>query len=107
MAERPPTSALDRPIARIVALGVCALSLGVLGYIHRDELFPGEAAEAAAADDPFARCFAERSGQIDAMLRDGTIRPDQARLFRQRAEALCRAQNPAPGRGGAGPPGRP
>ena len=39
MAQPPPTgsgSALDRPIARLGALGVFLAVAALLGYIHRD-----------------------------------------------------------------------
>ena len=78
---------LDRPIARMTAGLLFALCVGALAYIHRDDLFP-PAAE-AVADDPVARCVAERSGQIDTMLRDNLIDASKAALFQRRAEALC------------------
>ncbi len=105
MADPSPRSVLDRPVARVAALVVFALSLGALGYIHREDLFPGMTGGDEAADDPVARCVAERSRHIQAMLREGTIRADQARLFTERAERLCRV-GPGRGRplGGAVPP---
>ena len=42
------TSFLDRPAARLIALGVVALVVASLGYIHRDELFPPEPAAVIA-----------------------------------------------------------
>ena len=63
----------------------------VLGYIHRDDLFPPEAA-VPNPNDPVALCFAERAAGIEAMLADGTINESQATLFIYRAEALCQAQ---------------
>ena len=93
------TSRLDRPLARVAALAVFLLMAATLGFIHRDDLFPPEAA-APDPNDPVALCFAERAGGIAAMLADGTINESQAALFRSRAEALCQAQfggNAAPG----------
>ena len=84
-------SALDGPLARLGAAGVLVLVALLLGYVHRDDLFPPEGA-AVAADDPVARCFAQRAADIDQMLAEDTIRPAQAELFKDRARALCQAQ---------------
>ena len=93
------TSFLDRPAARLIALGVVALVVASLGYIHRDDLFPPEPA-AVIADDLVARCFAQRSAEIDQMLAEDVINQDQSSQFKGRAEAFCQAQ----GGKGAGPP---
>ena len=86
-----PGSVLDRPGARLVALGIVALVVATLGYIHWDDVFPGEAAT-AAANDPAAPCIAQRTADIEAMRVEGTFSAEQANLFKTRAEALCRAQ---------------
>ncbi len=88
---------LDRPGARLVALGIFLCAALALAWVHRDDLNPPQA---AAADDPVARCLAARSGDIDRMREDGTIDDRQAVLFKNRAEALCIAQHGP----GAGPP---
>jgi hypothetical protein len=92
---------IDSPYARLVALGCFALCAAALVYVHRDDLF-ANAAETAAVqgDDPFARCFRDGTAAIDKMLAENTIGAEQARLFRQRAEARCRAQTGS----GGGPP---
>lgn len=95
----PPGSPLDRPLARLGALGVFVAMVGLLGYIHRDDLFPPPVA-AVDPDDPVALCLAERKPGIAAMLAEGTIDEAQAELFTARAEALCQAQS---GQGGAPP----
>ncbi|MGD1876837.1 MAG: hypothetical protein ACFB13_04965 [Kiloniellaceae bacterium] len=92
-------SFLDRPAARVCAVGVALLMAAALAFMHRDDLFPPEQA-ATNPDDPVVRCFAERAGDIDKMLEDGTINAQQATLFKTRAEALCQAQLG----GGSGPP---
>ena len=91
--------ALDRPLARVVALGVVLLVGAALAWIHRDDLFPPEQS-APAADDPVAQCLAERAADIDRMRADGVINDSQATLFKSRAEALCQSQAGQ----GAGPP---
>ncbi len=93
-------SFLDRPAARICAVGVALVMGAALAFMHRDDLFPPEAAE-VAADDPVALCLAERAVDIDKMVAEGTITGDQGRLFKSRAEALCQAQV---GGGNAPPP---
>jgi hypothetical protein len=92
-APRPndPGSPLDRPFARLGALGVFFAVAALLGYIHRDDLFPPPA-PAVDPNDPVALCLAERAPGIEVMLADGTIDERQAALFMSRAEALCQAQ---------------
>lgn len=94
MAALPPTdpgSPLDKPLARLGALGVFVAVAALLGYIHRDDLFPPPA-PALDPNDPVALCLAERAPGIEAMRADGTIDERQAELFLARAEALCQAQ---------------
>jgi len=103
--ERRPHP-LDRPLARVAALGVFAAMLALLAVIHRDDLFGAPTAAtvpASPADLPspaeagfakagqaYAACLAARHGQIDGMAADGVVTADQAALFKTRAEALCR-----------------
>jgi len=84
-------SALDRPAARLAAVGIAALCALALGYIHRDDLFSPDTATADAAADPVAICLAERSAEIDQMVSDGVVDETRAALFKSRAEALCQA----------------
>jgi hypothetical protein len=101
MAGSPrEVSFLDRPVARLCAIGVALLMAAALAFMHRDDLFPPEAADGHAADDPVALCLAERAADIDRMAAEGTITAQQAELFKSRAEALCQAQVG----GGSGPP---
>ena len=94
-------SALDRPAARVGAFLIFLGVAATLAWIHRGDLFPGEAA--VAADDPVAICFAERAADIDKMQQDGVVDADRAKLFKSRAEALCQAQLGQ----GSGPPSTP
>lgn len=98
-AAKPVRSRLDGLAARLAALAVLAGVVALLGYLHRERLFPPDAA-AVAADDPAALCLAARAADIDAMAAEGTITAAQAGLFKSRAEALCQAQ----AGGSAGPP---
>lgn len=85
------TPLLDRPVARVLA-GVLFLAvLALLAWLHRDDLFPPEAAP-VAEDDPVALCLAARTADIAQMQQDGVITAEQAALFTSRAEALCQAQ---------------
>ena len=88
---KPPDTFLDRPAARLAALGVVVLIAAAVATLHRDTLFPPDAA-AVAGDDPAAPCIAKRAADIARMLADGTITAGQAGLFESRAEALCRSQ---------------
>lgn len=94
-------SALDRPIARLVALAIVLLVAAALAWMHRDDLFPPERAAEPAADHAFTRCLAEREGDIDQMLKEGVIDEERAALFKSRAEAMCRD---TAGEGGSGLP---
>lgn len=93
MSPAPRRAFLDRPIARLCAVAVFLLSAAMLAYIHRNDLRPGAAPGTAAADDPVAACMRDRLAEIDGELRDGVLKPEQARLFRARVDALCQAQN--------------
>ncbi len=86
-----PGSPLDRPLARFGALGVFFAVAALLGYVHRDDLFPPPA-PAVDPNDPVALCLAERAPGIETMRADGTITEGQAELFMSRAAALCQAQ---------------
>ncbi len=86
-------SALDEPAARVAALAVFLLAAGALGWYHRDDILPPEAAP--RAENPAAACIAGRWAVIDAMAADGTIDGPRAQQFKAHAEALCRAQTGA------------
>jgi hypothetical protein len=68
---------------------VFVLAAAALGWFHRDDIFPPEA---PVADDPAARCIAERGAGIDQMAAEGTIDAARAKLFKARAEAWCRSR---------------
>ncbi len=99
-AGAAPRSALDRPLARWIAVGIALAAAAGLAAIHRDDLFPAEQAAVPAADDPFQACLQQRQADILQMQTDGVIDADQAKLFIGRAEALCQAQT----QGNAPPP---
>jgi hypothetical protein len=89
---------LDRPSARVVAAVAFLGCVAALTWLERERFWPSAPGD-AGADDPFVRCFAERSAQIDRMQTDGMIEPAQAELFKTRAEAMCRAETAGPGTG--------
>ena len=95
---------LDRPVARLCALAVLVLCATALVYIHRNDIWPTPKVEAVGGDDPIALCMRDRLAGIDAQLRDGVLKPEQAELFRTRVDALCQAQNRRGGPEGL-PPG--
>ena len=98
-ADERRSSALDRPWARVAALGVFLCAAAAIAFMHRDDLIPPEPSATLAADDPVALCLAARAADIDKMQADGVIDEAQATLFKSRAEALCQAQQ-----GQGGPP---
>ena len=67
----PARPFLDRPIARGLALLVLLACLAGLAWLERERWLPS--ATTAAAEDPAARCFAERAAEIDRMLAEGLI----------------------------------
>ena len=91
MAQAPRRPFLDRAVARVLAALVFVGCAAALVSLERERLWPTAAGE-SAADDPFARCFAERAAQIERMQEEHVIEPAQAELFKTRAEAMCRAE---------------
>ncbi len=94
MSDARPPAAIDRPAARLVAVAVALAALAMLGWIHRDDLLPGEtdASVQSPARAAFLACFTPQDARIAADLDSGRITADQATLFRGRAEAFCTAQ---------------
>ena len=90
MARAPRRPFLDRPVARVLAGLVFLGCVAALVYLEREQVWQ-VAADQSAADDPFARCFAERAEEIDRMVAENMIQQDEAELFKSRAEAMCRA----------------
>jgi hypothetical protein len=88
----PAQAFVDRPAARLLALAVALACVAGLAWLHRADLFAAAAPE--PADNPFARCLAERSAAIDGMVSEGVVDRAQADQFKSRAEAMCRAQHP-------------
>ncbi|MDH3699962.1 MAG: hypothetical protein OEU46_01500 [Alphaproteobacteria bacterium] len=95
---------LDGYAGRLIALAVFIGCAATLAYIYRDTLFPPAVEQAAEQNDPFFRCFADSTLKIDKMVADGLISGAQARLFRNRAEARCRAESDRAAGSTAGPP---
>lgn len=94
MKEHRHVHPLDRPAARLVAVAVALAALGALAAIHRADIAAAVGRPAPVADDPLGRCVAEHHATIDKGVSDGVFQPAQAALFKQRAEALCRATVP-------------
>ena len=79
--------------ARLIALLLILAGIAVIGWHHRDDIFPPPEKETAANPELFA-CINERSAQVDGMLADGVISEGQARDFRARAIQFCQQQFP-------------
>lgn len=98
------TPFLDRPAARVLAALVIFLCGALLTFIHQDDVLPAlglrelPVADDASAD-PAAPCIEQRFAEIDAMMDEGLVKAEQASMFKQRAEAMCRSTE---GQGGGG-----
>ncbi|WP_282608043.1 hypothetical protein [Pelagibius sp. Alg239-R121] len=90
MSASGAESFLDRPVARLAALGVAGVTIALLFYINRQDFLPGSA-PVSPAETAYLACVSERHGQVDAMIEDGVVTEAQAATFKGRAEALCRA----------------
>lgn len=95
MSASSAGSFLDRPAARLAALGVAGVTIALLLYINRADLLPGAEPELSPAEAAYRACVAERQGQVDEMVKEGVVNEAQAASFKARAEALCRATVPA------------
>jgi len=95
------SSALDSPLARLLAGGVLAGVVAILLAIHWGDLFPPEVAAKAAGDDPVALCVAQRSAEIEQMITDNPSMAARRNLFIERVAAMCQA---TAGGGNALPP---
>ena len=87
----------DTGAARGIAAVIFLLCVSALVYLHRDDLFPAEVEETAAANPEFVKCRDERTGQVAKMLEQGIIDQTQHDQFRQRAVDFCTSQFPPGG----------
>lgn len=80
---------------RIIAIGVMLFSASILAWYHRADLLPSP--EADQPDNPaLEACLTQRLGEIDTMVADGLITPEQAGPFKTRAQAFCHETTAAP-----------
>ena len=99
-------SFLDTIFARLIALIIAAL-IGYVLYVYwaddMRDLVSGnppaipvlsEQAPVQSVNPALQACLDERVGDVDKMKADGIINDAQYASFRDRAEALCRSQNP-------------
>lgn len=80
---------LDRPAARILAAIVLCAVIGLLAYLHRDDILAGGTA-ASTGDPELDACIAERTDNVSRLVADGLLDPAQADDFRDRAAEFCR-----------------
>ncbi len=80
---------LDRPAARLAALGLALAALALIAWYHRGEFLPPDAAPASPWQAAFSDCFVPRAAQLTASLENGELTQDEVTLFRNRAEAIC------------------
>jgi hypothetical protein len=101
MSASADDSFLDRPIARVLALGVIAAVVAILLAQHWDDLFPAEERAAVDPNDPVQVCIQRERAQIERMVADNPSMEPQKQMFLQRAEARCQAME---GGGNSGAP---
>lgn len=88
-------SRLDGRGARLAAAGLCIAAVAYLLWYDRERLFPDEeVSETSSENAAYLGCVGERYAGIDGMKADGVINERQEKLFRSRAEALCRDKFP-------------
>lgn len=105
-AARASGSFADSLYARLIALAIAVL-IGIILYVYWADDFGALFAEDTAEIPIFAEqapvksvnaalqsCLDQRVGDVDKMQAEGIINDAQYASFRQRAEALCRAQHP-------------
>ncbi len=85
--DRP--APLDRPAARLAALGVALAALAALAFYHRADILPPAAAPDSPGQAAFRECFEPRAAQLAGSLENGELTQAQVRQFRGRAEAFC------------------
>ncbi|WP_366555756.1 hypothetical protein [Aquibaculum sediminis] len=81
-------SALDGAAGRIGAAIVLLLVIASLTAIHWEDLFGPDPAE-VAADDPVARCIAERSADIEAMIEENPSMAGRRETLLARVPPMC------------------
>ena len=98
---------LDTPIARVLAL-IIAVAMGALLWMNYSSDFKQLLASESASETQMVsvnepakpvnvelqQCLDKRIGDVDQMKKDGILSEAQYSAFRERAEQLCRQQNP-------------
>ncbi len=91
----------DTRSTRLAALFVFACCAGVLGYMHRGDLWPASQTDADAGLNPeFVACRDARIATVDNMLSEGLIDEASHTQFSERAIAICADEFPI-GQGGS------
>ena len=108
MTTDTQSSFADTKGARILAL-LIALAIAALLFVNWSDdfanLFSGKQSsslpqaqqvpsDAAETNPALAACLEKRIGDVDQMKEDGVLSEAQYAAFRERAESLCRQQNP-------------
>ncbi len=89
MSGRDRPGLLDRPAARLAALGVALAALAVLAWYHRADILPPDPAPDTPGQAAFSACFEPRAAQLAGSLERGELTQAQFTQFRGRAEAFC------------------
>lgn len=78
-------------LGKVIAVAVMIGSVALVAWHHRDAFVPSAGPPPDPAEAAFLACMEKRGGDIDVMVADGLIGDDQAKLFKTRAEAMCRS----------------
>jgi hypothetical protein len=100
----PGASRLDGAGARLTALAIAMLSLGLMIWLGRNDVpflrttiagLTGETPATSSDNPELDACLAKRVGDIDKLLAEGMIKDSQYPSFRRRATSYCETQFPA------------
>ena len=83
--------------ARAAALAAIVVGIAVLGYYHRNDIFPPPKPVEAGLNPEFVKCRDERTAQVEKMRSDGLIDDGKLATFIERAVGFCASKFPPDG----------
>ena len=80
--------------ARLAALVVILAAAAVLGFYHRNDIFPPSKPVETGLNPEFVKCRDERTAQVAKMRSDGLIDDSKVATFTERAVSYCASTFP-------------